>query len=224
MSSTVIGTVAIIGGTGELGGAIARHLVRAGIQVIIGSRSADRAAAAAAELTRDYGHSVSGADNVAAARAADVVLVAVPFASQTATLAELAPAVQGKIVIDTTVPLLPPRVMRVRLPAEGSAAAIAQRILGPQVRQVAAFHNVPAHKLATDEPVDCDVLVFGDDKTARQLTIELVTVCGLRGLHGGALVNSAAAEAMTSVLIFLNKTYSIDGAGIRITGEMQQPQ
>jgi NADPH-dependent F420 reductase len=146
------------------------------------------------------------------------VLVTVPFSCQATTLTELAAAVRGKILIDTTVPLMPPRVTRVQLPAEGSAAAVAQAILGPNVRHVSAFHNVSATKLAADGPIDCDVLVFGDDKSARQVAIELIAICGLRGLHGGALVNSAAAEALTSVLIFLNKTSSIDGAGIRITG------
>jgi NADPH-dependent F420 reductase len=118
---------------------------------------------------------------------------------------------------------MPPRVMRVQLPAEGSAAQRAQRLLGEGVRVVSAFHNVAAHKLATDAPVDCDVLVFGDERAARDVAIRLVEACGLRGLHAGALANSAAAEALTSVLIFLNKHYAADGAGLRITGELKAP-
>ncbi|MCE3284149.1 MAG: F420-dependent reductase, partial [Steroidobacteraceae bacterium] len=129
----------------------------------------------------------------------------------------------GKIVVDTTVPLVPPRVMRVQLPPEDSAAAIAQAVLGADVKVVSAFHNVAAHKLAADRPVECDVLVFGDDKGAREAVIGLVEQCGLRGLHAGALVNSTAAEALTSVLIFLNKTYAVDGAGVRITGTLVPP-
>jgi 8-hydroxy-5-deazaflavin:NADPH oxidoreductase len=94
----------------------------------------------------------------------------------------------------------------------------AQKILGEGVKVVSAFHNVAAHKLATDAAVDCDVLVFGDDKAARDSVVRLVAACGLRGLHAGVLANSAAAEALTSILIFVNKQYAVDGAGVRITG------
>jgi NADPH-dependent F420 reductase len=118
---------------------------------------------------------------------------------------------------------MPPKVMRVQLPPEGSAAQRAQEILGEPVRVVSAFHNVAAHKLMIDAFVECDVLVFGDDKAAREVAVSIVDACGLRGLHGGVLANSAAAEAMTSVLIFLNKNYSVDGAGVRITGQMTVP-
>jgi NADPH-dependent F420 reductase len=161
--------------------------------------------------------------NVAAADAAELVILTVPFASQRTTLEDIRSSVSGKIVIDTTVPLMPPKVMRVQLPPEGSAAQRAQEILGESVRVVSAFHNVAAHKLITDAFVECDVLVFGDDKAAREVAVSIVDACGLRGLHGGVLANSAAAEAMTSVLIFLNKNYSVDGAGVRITGQMTVP-
>ena len=211
--------IAIIGGTGKLGAAIARRLAKAGRRVIIGSRSAASASAAAAEL----GFGLTGMSNAEAAAAGDVLIVTVPFSAQDATLAEIRPPAAGKIVCDTTVPLMPPRVMRVQLPAEGSAAARAQALLGEGVTVVSGFHNVAAHKLATDADIGCDVLVFGDDKAARQVVIELAAAAGLRGLHGGALVNSAAAEALTSVLIFMNKTYKVDGAGIRITGELIDP-
>src|SRR3546814_5599500 len=98
-----------------------------------------------------------------------------------------------------------PKVMRVQMPAEGSAAAKAQTLLGENVTVVSGFHSVAAHKLATDEDIGCDVLVFGDDKDARAIVVKLADQAGLRGIHGGALVNSAAAEALTSVLIFINK-------------------
>jgi 8-hydroxy-5-deazaflavin:NADPH oxidoreductase len=218
MLSPETGPIAVIGGTGALGGGIARRLLRARLEVILGSRDAARASAAAAQLTEEIGSPARGTDNLSAARDADIVVVAVPFASQSATLTELAPVVEGKIVIDTTVPLIPPRVTRVQLPPEGSAAGVAQKILGGRARQVFAFHNVSARKLAGEGPVDCDVLVFSDDKGARELTIDLANACGLRGVDGGALVNSAAAEALTSVLIWINKTYAVEGAGIRITG------
>jgi hypothetical protein len=215
--------VAIIGGTGELGSAIARRLSRSGLEVIIGSRDPARAAAAAAALATATGRVVSGLANAEAAARGGIIIVTVPFASQEATLQEIAAGVAGKIVVDTTVPLMPPKVMRVQLPAEGSAAQRAQKLLGEGVRLVSAFHNVAAHKLATDATVDCDVLVFGDDKAARESVIRLVEACGLRGLPAGALANSAAAEALTSILIFINKQYSVDGAGLRITGELKVP-
>ena len=221
MSDTPL--IAIIGGTGELGSAIARRLAKSGRDVIIGSRDAARAASAAATLSAEVGREVAAAANAEAAARASLVIVTVPFASQEATLRDIAPGVAGKIVVDTTVPLVPPKVMRVQLPAEGSAAVRAQKILGEGVRMVSAFHNVAAHKLATDQAVDCDVLVFGDEKAAREEVIRLVEACGLRGLHAGSLVNSAAAEALTSVLIFLNKQYAVDGAGVRITGELKAP-
>jgi NADPH-dependent F420 reductase len=211
--------IAIIGGTGKLGAAIGRRLAKAGRRVILGSRSAESAAAKAAEL----GFGLTGMANADAAAAGDIVIVTVPFAAQAATLAEIAPHVANKIVCDTTVPLVPPKVMRVQMPAAGSAAVLAQQLLGDGVAVVSGFHNVAAHKLATDEEVACDVLVFGDDKAARAAIVELADAAGLRGLHGGALANSAAAEALTSVLIFMNKTYRVDGAGIRITGTLVPP-
>ena len=209
--------IAVIGGTGKLGAAIAGRLAAAGRTVVIGSRSADAAIAVAGEI----GSGVSGANNAEAARLGDIVIVTVPFAAQEATLADIAPHVAGKIVVDTTVPLVPPKVMRVQLPPEGSAAVRAQALLGEGVIVVSAFHNVAAHKLAKiGRDVDCDVLVFGDDKAARSRVVVLAGDMGLRGVHGGALANSAAAEALTSVLIFVNKTYRVDGAGIRITGQL----
>ncbi|KRB84977.1 F420-dependent NADP reductase [Sphingomonas sp. Root710] len=211
--------VAVVGGTGKLGAAIARRLAKAGREVIIGSRSAEAARKVADEL----GFGLRGLTNAAAAAAGEIVIVTVPFAAQEATLAEIAPHVAGKIVVDTTVPLVPPKVMRAQLPPEGSAAVRGQALLGEGVTMVSAFHNVAAHKLATDDDVGCDVLVFGDDKGARAKVVELTNEAGLRGLHGGALVNSAAAEALTSVLIFLNKTYGVDGAGIQITGKLREP-
>jgi len=216
-------SIALIGGTGALGAAIARRLAKAGESVILGSRDPAKAAAAAAALQAEVGRPVHGLGNADAAAAATIVIVTVPFSSQEPTLAEIAPACRGKIVVDTTVPLMPPKVMRVQLPAEGSAAVRAQRLLGEGVTVVSAFHNVAAHKLATDAVVECDVLVFGDERAAREQVLRLVSQCGLRGLHGGALVNSAAAEALTSVLIFLNKTYAVDGAGVRITGSLTAP-
>lgn len=212
-------TLAIVGGTGTLGSGLARRLSLAGYPVILGSRSAEKAQEAAGALPRaSAGPAPRGASNADAAKAADVVLVTVPWESQAKILDEIAPHVAGKLVVDTTVPLVPPRVARVQLPPEHSAALTAQKRLGAGVRLVSAFHNVAGHKLQTDQSVDCDVLVFGDDPKDRAIVVELAKAAGLRGVHAGPLANSVAAEALTSVLIGINRNYKVDGAGIRITG------
>ena len=174
-------------------------------------------------LSREFGATVGSGANAEAAAQGEILVVTVPYAAHEDTLREIAAAAAGKLLIDTTVPLVPPKVMRVQLPKEGAAAVKAQLLLGPAVTVVAAFHSVAAHKLATDAPIDCDVLVFGEQKAARQRAVDLARAAGLRGLHGGALANAAAAEALTSVLIFINKTYQVDGAGIRITGALAEP-
>ncbi len=206
-------TIAILGGTGDLGSGLAKAWARAGHRIVIGSRSPERAADLAAELGN-----ACVAPYTQAVELADVVVIAVPFSSHEAVLSEIRAAAQGKIVVDAVVPLVPPRVSTVQLPAEGSAAQIAQATLGPGVRVVSAFHNVGAAKLHLGERVDCDVLVFGDDQMARELVTGLARQVALRGIDAGALANSAAAEALTSVLIGLNRRYKVKGAGIRITG------
>lgn len=221
-SNDASSVIAVLGGTGNLGLGLARRWVLAGRDVIIGSRSADKALAAAEELRklaaeRGKPARVRGADNLAAAQAAQIVVLTVPFASQASTLETVRPALCGKILVDTTVPLVPPRVARVQLPADGSAARIAQQIVGESVRVVSAFHNVAAEHLYSDTAPDCDVLVYGESKDAREVVVQLARVAGMRALHGGPLGNSAASEALTSVLIFINKQYGCH-AGIRITG------
>jgi len=212
--------ISVVGGTGALGGGLALRLARAGFQLSIGSRDADRAAAAAEAVAQQTGSAdVTGTDNVASAQGADIVFVAVPFASQHATLTSIAPVVVGKIVVDTTVPLVPPGVARVQLPQEGSAAALAAILLGESVRVVSGFHNISASKLAAQGETGCDVLIFGDNIEARDEIIAIAGQLGVRALHGGPLANSAAAEAMTSVLIAINKRYKVaEGAGIMISG------
>ena len=212
-------TLALVGGTGDLGTGLALKWVAAGYPVIIGSRDAARAAEAAGRLAPpDGAPAPRGLANAAAAAAADVVVITVPFASHDAILAEIRDAVAGKVVIDATVPLVPPKVARVQLPPDDSAAVAAQKTLGGAARVVSAFHNVAALKLQKGVPVDCDVLVFGDKPEDREVAIRLAEAAGLRALHAGPLANSAAAEALTSVLIGINRNYKVDGAGIRITG------
>jgi hypothetical protein len=207
-------TIAILGGTGDLGSGLAKLWLASGHTVVIGSRSAEKAQAFAKEL----GGNAQGYDNLNAAKAADIIVLAVPFANHEATIVEVKDAVQGKIVVDAAVPLVPPKVSTVQLPAEGSAAQIAQQLLGEGVKVVSAFHNVGATKLHAGERADCDVLVFGNDKESREIVIALAGEVATRGVDGGVLANSAAAEALTSVLIGINRRYKVPGAGIRITG------
>ncbi len=208
-------TIAVIGGTGELGSGLVRLWSAAGYPIVIGSRSKEKAEAAA----RDIGNAgVRGDDNRGAARASDIIMLSVPFSNHDAIVEEIKPDVAGKIVIDAAVPLVPPKVSVVQLPAAGSPALVAQRAFGPETRVVAAFHSVGAKKLKNGEKADCDVLVFGDDAAAKELVIELASVVATRGVDGGALANSVAAETLTSVLIAINRRYKIASAGIRITG------
>ena len=213
-------TIAIVGGTGAEGGGLAVRLAHAGHTVILGSRSAEKAAAVAAELNQIAdGSRISGSANPAAAAAASIVLLTVPFAGQMQTLREIAPQLAGKILVDVTVPLIPPEVNRVQLPAEGSCVVIAQRELGESVRVVSAFQNVSAHKLKNLEAkIECDVLVCADDAEARRTVMSLIETIGLRPINAGPLANSAAAEALTSVLIWINRAYKVPDAGIAITG------
>jgi 8-hydroxy-5-deazaflavin:NADPH oxidoreductase len=206
--------IAILGGTGDLGSGLAKRWLGAGYPVIIGSRSAEKARAFAQEL----GHAAQGAGHAEAAKFADIVVLAVPFSSHDATLSEVKDAVQGKIVIDAAVPLVPPKVSVAQLPAEGSAAQIAQALLGEKVRVVSAFHTIAAAKLHEGGRADCDVLVFGNDREARDIVMGLAGLVASRGVDGGMLANSAAAEALTSVLIAINRRYKVAGASIRITG------
>jgi len=213
-------TIAVLGGTGNLGRGLSLRWARAGYSVIVGSRSQDRATSAALEISRLTGSTVLGATYRDAARDAEIVVLAVPYMAHKSTLSDIRDAVRGKIVIDTTVPLVPPKVSRVQLPEGGSAALEAQAELGEGVNLVAAFHNVAAAKLQEHgSTVDCDVLVFSDVRDARQQVVDLANAIGLKGWHAGPLANAVVAETLTSTLIFMNRHYKIEGAGIRITGD-----
>jgi hypothetical protein len=218
-----IRSIAVIGGTGSLGGGLARRWARAGLRVHIGSRDGAKAAQAAAELAAALpGATVSGHGNPEAAAAADLVVLAVPFAHQRPILEDIRGALRGKILVDATVPLVPPKVMRVQLPKEGCAALITQSIVGADTTVVSAFQNVAADVLASDVTPECDVLVAGDKAEARETVIGLARLAGFRAWHAGPLANAAAMEALTSVLIFMNKHYKSEHAGIRLSG-VDQP-
>ncbi len=213
-------TLAILGGTGKEGAGLAMRWALHGYRVLIGSRSADKAKTRAAEMNSELsGEYLKGLANTEAAAAADIIILSVPYSAHQATLNGVREQCQGKVLVDLTVPLQPPEVTRVNLPAGGAAALEAQALLGAAVTVVAAFQNVSAVKLKKlDQPVDCDVLVCADDQAARAAVIELVQAAGMRGVDAGGLKNAVAAESLTPVLLHINKTYGVQGAGIRITG------
>jgi NADPH-dependent F420 reductase len=215
-----IGVIAVLGGTGHEGSGLALRWAAAGLEVIIGSRQAEKAQQAAAAINSRLGREVArGMENGAAATAAQTVVLTVPYSAHADTLAVVKEAVQGKILIDVTVPLRPPKVSRVWLPEGRSAAEEAQALLGSGVRVVCAFQSISAeHLQGLDHAIDCDVLVCGDDAEAKAIALALAAKAGMRGLDAGPLQNAVVVEGLTPVLIGINMRYKVKGAGIRITG------
>jgi coenzyme F420-0:L-glutamate ligase/NADPH-dependent F420 reductase len=209
-----VAILAIIGGTGALGAALTARLAQLGHTIWVGSRDAAKAEAFAGGIPGR----VHGAGLAEAAAKGEMVLLTVPYAAHADTLAQIREAAQGKIVVDATVPLRPPKVGTVQLPAAGCAAVEAAQILGEGVRVVSALQTIGAEKLASGRPIDADVLVAGDDAEAVEKVRVMLGELGLRSWHVGPLANSAAAEAMTSVLIQLNRRYKLVQSGVRITG------
>jgi len=218
--SESVESIAILGGTGDLGGGLARQWSRAGYKIMIGSRTVEKGQAAAKALLDEFPDlNVTGHENLEAARAADLVVLTVPFEHQLSTLETVKPGLVGKILIDVTVPLVPPKVGTVQLPESGCAAVQAQNFLGEDIFVVSAFQNVGAMHLQEDHAIACDVLVSGNKKMARETVIKLVEAVGLKGWHAGPLANAVAAEALTSILITINRHHGVEGSGIVITGE-----
>ncbi len=219
-TSTLL-TIAVIGGTGKEGSGLAKRWASSGYRVIIGSRDAAKAQLRAEELNDQLGGSyLQGTDNLTAVREATIAVLTVPYSAHQATLEGLGEALQGKILVDVTVPLKPPAVRTVYVPEGHSASLEAQAYLGPGVRVVTAFQNVSAYHLQdeVEHPIICDVLICGDDGQAKQDVIRLANAAGMRGLDAGPLLNSVAVEAMTAVLLYINRHYKVQGAGIVITG------
>ncbi len=214
--------IAIIGGTGKEGKGLAYRWVQAGYDVIIGSRNLDKAKQAVEDLSKmipaERVSNISGKENNDAAREGDIIVITIPYKFHEDILEQLKPIVQGKVVLDVTVPLVPPKVSTVHIPKNGSAALSAQRTLGEDVRVISAFQNISFELLLGNEPIDCDVLVCGKDKSVRELGVRLVNDAGLIGWDAGPLENSIVAEGLTSILIRINKKYGSHLAGIRITG------
>lgn len=213
-------TICVLGGTGAEGSGLAFRWAAAGYPVVIGSRDPEKARRVAAEIAALLdGATITGAGLAEAAAAAGIAVLTVPFAGQVATATAVAAQLRGKVLIDVTVPLAPPKVDVVQLPNGRSAALQLQEHLGGEVQVVAAFQNISAHHLKDiSYRPDCDVLVCGDSKEAREQVVALAEAAGFRGIHAGALANAAAVEAMTSVLIAINKRYKVPGSGLRITG------
>jgi NADPH-dependent F420 reductase len=213
-------TIAILGGTGDLGTGLAIRWSKAGHKIVIGSRTLEKAQAAVAKLQEISPDTPAEAmENADAAAAGSIVVLTVPAEHQLATLENVRGGLTGKILIDVTVPLVPPKVGTVQLPPEGSAGKRAQELLGDDVHVVSAFQNVAAHLLQQDIHIDCDVLVAGNKKDARQKVIDLITEAGMKGWHAGPIANAAAAEALTSILIQINRQGEISHAGIKIVGQ-----
>jgi NADPH-dependent F420 reductase len=213
-------TIAVLGGTGKEGKGLAYRWAKAGYMVLIGSRSSERAVTAASEIMEllEGSSSLVGTSNLEAAQLADIVVLTVPYAAHRETLESVKDVLKGKLLIDVTVPLVPPKVTKVQMPAAGSAAQEAKEIVGEGVEVVAAFQNISHELLLTDEEVECDVLVTGTTKDARTEAIRLVDAAGLTGWDAGPLENSVVIEGLTSVLININKQYGSTNAGIKITG------
>ena len=224
-------TIAIIGGTGGLGSALAFRWGQSGYKIILGSRNEEKAKLSAGKLNNILDkESAKGMSNRDAANAAEIIVLTVPFSNHNAIVDEIIEVAQGKIVVDTTVPLVPPKVSRVQLPEGGSVARLTQEKLGENVRVVSAFQTIAAAELAkgtssgklscvnSHSGLENEVLVCGNNVEARSCVISLVEAAGLKGWHAGPIENSVVSESLTPVLIFLNKRYKLNGSGIRIVG------
>jgi len=212
-------TIGIIGGTGKEGKGLAYRWAKAGHTILIGSRQLEKAQEAAKFVNELLSGAfvVQGDENAQVAQRADIVVLTVPFNVHIEMCNFIKPFVQGKILVDVTVPIVPPKVTRVQMPPEGSAGQQAQAILGENVQVVTAFQNISYEHLLNEDDVDCDVLVCGT-KDAREIVIGLVQDAGLVGWSGGVLENSVVVEGLTSVLIGLNKQFGVHDSGIKITG------
>ncbi len=218
--SPILLSIAVLGGTGKEGKGLAYRWAKAGYHVFIGSRNADKAKAAAQDLWKmlEGDALVEGLSNQEAAQKADIVVLTVPYSAHRDTLESMKDLLKGKLLIDVTVPIVPPKITKVQMPPAGSAAQEAKQILGEDAVVAAAFHNISHEHLMQDQDVECDVLVTGTSKEARAETLKLVAAAGLIGWDAGPIENSVVLEGLTSVLLNINKQYGSTHAGIKITG------
>lgn len=213
-------TIAIIGGTGPQGQGLAKRFAQAGIEVALGSRDATRGAEIASEINAGFPATITGYDNQGAVAAADrFVIIAVPWAAHQATLEVLKPHLAGKIVVDIVVPLAEGDPKKVDMPPEGSATEAAQKLLGPDIAVIGALHNVSAKVLNNlDWPINCDILVCGNELAARQEVMALIEKLGVTAYNAGDAQSARCIEAITPILIRLNisKAVPFSHAGFRI--------
>jgi NADPH-dependent F420 reductase len=213
--------IAILGGTGDEGLGLAMRFCAAGQQVVIGSRAAERAAAAAETVRQAVPHAqIDGAENAEAVRRADIVFVAVPYSGQRDTVTALKDAIGAKLVVNIVVPMeFGQGGARAVAVEEGSAAEQTKAILGPESRVVSGFHNLSAHELmALDRQLNCDVIICGGDADSRKQVLDLAALLpGCRGIDGGPLRYSRYVEPITVLLAALNRRYKTQ-TGIRIAG------
>jgi 8-hydroxy-5-deazaflavin:NADPH oxidoreductase len=214
--------IAIIGGTGKEGKGLAFRWAKSGHQVVIGSRQVEKAQLAADEINQLLDKPlVTGLENAQAADWCDVIVMTVPFSAHVSMLEYLKDLVKGKIFIDVTVPLVPPKVSVAQMPPSGSAGQEAQIILGEETPVVTAFQNISYERLLKDGDIDCDVLVCGANREVRGKVIQLVKDAGMKGWDAGPIENSMVVEGLTSILININKVYGSKESGILITGPLQ---
>lgn len=213
--------IAIIGGTGKEGKGLAYRWAKFGHEVVIGSRAVEKAQAAADEINILIDHKdgrVVGLENIQAADWGEIIVLTVPYTAHVDMLNNLKDVIAGKILIDVTVPLVPPKVHIVQMPKAGSAGREAQSILGDETPVVIAFQNISYERLIKEGDIDCDVFVCGTSKQARDTTLKLVEDAGMTGWDAGPMANAVVVEGLTSILININKIYGSREAGIRITG------
>lgn len=217
---SILVRIAVLGGTGKEGKGLAYRWAKAGYRVLIGSRSSERAVTTASEIMEllEGSSSVVGTTNLEAAQQADIVVITVPYSAHRGTLESVKDVLKGKLLIDVTVPLVPPKLSKVQMPGAGSAAQEAKEIAGEDVQVTAAFQNISHELLFDEDDINCDVLVTGTSKEARAETLMLVEAAGLTGWDAGPIENSVVVEGLASVLIHINKRYGSTHAGIRITG------
>lgn len=219
--NTILLTIAVLGGSGKEGKGLVYRWAKAGYRVLIGSRSPERAQAMAEELSNQLNDTavIEGMGNLEAAQKANLVVLTVPYSAHRETLESIKDVVQGKLLVDVTVPLVPPKVTKVQMPPAGSAAQEARAILGAGVEVCTAFQNISyEHLLNAEDTTGCDILITGTSQNARHETLKLVEAAGFVGWDAGPIENSVVIEGLTSVLIHINKQYNSTHAGIKITG------
>ena len=221
---TLLLAIAVLGGTGKEGKGLAYRWAKAGYRILIGSRSSEKAVTTASEIMEllEGSSSVVGTTNLEAAEQSDIVVLTVPYSAHRETLESVKHLLQGKILVDVTAPLVPPKVSKVQMPPAGSAAQEAKEIVGEGVEVVAAFQNISHEHLLGEEQIECDVLVTGSSKKARTEILRLVEAADMVGWDAGPIENSVVVEGLTSVLININRLYGSKHSGIRITGVPKQ--